>query len=209
MLGAQFSVIVYVIFRLLFVAWVIQHLCRQLSQIHFTLSTGTKVQISATVFCTSTKPKRTRNFLQTNICCMTNSDSSPRFIPHHRQASRLKFQLLFCVPPPNQRGRGISYRLIFAVWVTQLLWQTAPKIYYPTTPIGRQPLWGTRRPDAAIHLSPTLVCSMLSFVCMVHMLQPSLQAQLVTHITRHYCHHVRLLSCPTLSPSSSMKYVQQ
>jgi len=126
---------------------------------------------------------------------MTNSDSSPRFIPHHRQVSRLKLQLLFCVPPPNQRGRGISYRLIFAAWVTQLLWQTAPKIYYTTTPTGRQLVWGTRRPDAAIHFtSPTLVCSMLSFVWTVRMLQPSPLAQLVTHIARHYCH--RVCYCP-------------
>jgi len=57
--------------------------------------------------------------------------------------------------------------------------------------------------------SPTLVCSMLSFVSTIHTSDcTSWLAQLVTHIMYHHCHHVCLSSCPIPSPPSS-KHVQQ
>ena len=65
---------------------------------------------------------------------------------------------------------------------------------------------------ASMSKGPTLVHSMLSFVCIVHMSVHTSQlvrpAQLVSRITCRYCHHVHLLSCSI--PSSSLsKYVQQ
>ena len=60
--------------------------------------------------------------------------------------------------------------------------------------------WVSASPQSSFNgwawASPTLVCSMSSFVCTVHMSDHTWPAQLVTCIMHCYCHRLCLLSCP-------------